>query len=61
MNLFLLVFDVFLFVFWKKLKTPERNFELSDPKCGDTKKKQGKQKLHKLKLLLRSVEFRMYL
>ena len=30
MDSFLLLCDVFLFVFWKKLKTPKRHFELSD-------------------------------
>ena len=31
MNSFLLVFDMFSFVFWKKLKTPKRYFEINWP------------------------------
>ena len=31
MNSFLLLCDVFLFVFWKKLKTPKRHFKINRP------------------------------
>ena len=35
MNSFLLLCDVFWFVFWKKLKTPKRQFEIIGPVPGE--------------------------
>ena len=37
MNSFLLLCDVFLFVFWKKLKTPKMHFEINWPLAGSSK------------------------
>ena len=34
MNSFLLLYDMFLFFFWKKLKTPKRPFEINWPLVG---------------------------